>query len=93
MSLQKIIFVRTKGGSHVARHTHQQRAGDHLHRCVREALDLRPQDKVNFTVLRGSTLHPEFRPFSESAFSTGAGFKAMIAKVLWWHVCNIRLQT
>lgn len=44
-------------------------------------------------VLRGSTLNPDFRPFSESAFSTGAGFKAMIAKVLWWHVCNSHLQT
>ena len=42
---------------------------------------------------RGSTLNPDFRPFSESAFSTGAGLKAMIAKVLWWHVCNSRLQT
>ena len=43
--------------------------------------------------LRGSTLNPDFRPFSESAFSAGAGLKAMIAKVLWWHVCNSRLQT
>jgi len=42
--------------------------------------------------LWGSTLNPDFRPFLESAFSTGAGLKAMIAKVLWWHVCNIRLQ-
>ena len=45
------------------------------------------------SVRRGSTLHPDFRPFSESAFSAGAGLKAMIAKVLWWHVCNSRLQT
>ena len=37
---------------------------------------------------RGSTLHADFRPFWESAFSAGAGFKAMIARVLWWHVCN-----
>lgn len=44
-------------------------------------------------VHRGSTLNPDFRPVSESAFSTGAGLKAMIAKVLWWHVCNSRLQT
>ena len=42
---------------------------------------------------RGSTLNPDFRPFSESAFSAGAGLKAMIAKVLWWHVCNSHLQT
>ena len=42
---------------------------------------------------RGSTLHPDFRPFSESAFSAGAGFKVMIVKVLWWHVCNSHLQT
>mgnify|MGYP000879397679 CR=1 FL=1 len=42
---------------------------------------------------RGSTLNPDFRPFSESAFSTGAGFKAMIAKALWWHVCNSNPQT
>ena len=42
---------------------------------------------------RGSTLHPDFRPFSESAFSTGAGLKAMIAKVLWWHVCNSHHQS
>lgn len=44
-------------------------------------------------VHRGSTLHPDFRPFSESAFSAGAGFKIMIVKVLWWHVCNNHLQT
>ena len=44
-------------------------------------------------VHRGSTLNPDFRPFSESAFSAGAGLKAMIAKVLWWHVCNSHLQT
>ena len=44
-------------------------------------------------VPRGSTLNPDFRPFSESAFSAGAGLKAMIAKVLWWHVCNSHLQT
>ena len=42
--------------------------------------------------LRGSTLHPDFRPFWESASSAGAGFKAMIAKVLWWHVCNSHPQ-
>ncbi|KIL05685.1 hypothetical protein QX25_06690 [Stutzerimonas stutzeri] len=42
---------------------------------------------------RGSTLNPDFRPFSESAFSTGAGLTAVIAKVLWWHVCNSHLQT
>lgn len=42
---------------------------------------------------RGSTLHPDFRPFWESAFSAGAGFKSMIAKVLWWHVCNSNRQT
>ena len=41
---------------------------------------------------RGSTLHPDFRPFWESASSAGAGFKAMIAKVLWWHVCNSHPQ-
>ena len=37
---------------------------------------------------RGSTLHPDFRPFSESASSAGAGLKAATVKVLWWHVCN-----
>ena len=47
----------------------------------------------HLSVPRGSTLNPDFRPFSESAFSAGAGLKAMIAKVLWWHVCNSRLQT
>ena len=41
---------------------------------------------------RGSTLHPDFRPFSESASSTGAGLKAATAKALWWHVCNKRAQ-
>ena len=44
-------------------------------------------------VLRGSTLHPDFRPFSESASSAGAGLTAAIAKALWWHVCNSHLQT
>lgn len=42
---------------------------------------------------RGSTLPPDFHPFSESASSTGAGFKAMIEKALWWHVCNSIVQT
>jgi hypothetical protein len=37
---------------------------------------------------RGSTLHPDFRPFSESASSARAGLKAATAEVLWWHVCN-----
>ena len=37
---------------------------------------------------RGSTLHPDFRPFSESASSAGAGLKAATAEVPWWHVCN-----
>ena len=55
-------------------------------RCVagREVLDTAP---------RGSTLNPDFRAFSESDSSSGAGFKAMIAKVLWWHVCNSHRQT
>ncbi|MDX9975922.1 MAG: hypothetical protein RBU21_23290, partial [FCB group bacterium] len=44
-------------------------------------------------VSRGSTLHPDFRPFSESASSAGAGLKAATAKALWWHVCNIHPQT
>jgi DNA-binding transcriptional LysR family regulator len=39
-------------------------------------------------LLRGSTLPPDFRPFSESASSAGAGLKAATVKVLWWHVCN-----
>ncbi len=37
---------------------------------------------------RGSTLHPDFRPFSESASSAGAGLTAATEKLLWWHVCN-----
>ena len=41
---------------------------------------------------RGSTLHPDFRPFSESASSAGAGLTAAIAKALWWHVCNRKTQ-
>jgi len=41
---------------------------------------------------RGSTLRPDFRPFSESASSAGAGLKAATAKALWWHVCNRRHQ-
>ena len=41
----------------------------------------------------GSTLHPDFRPFSESASSAGAGLTAAIAKALWWHVCNSHRQT
>jgi PAS domain S-box-containing protein len=45
---------------------------------------------IGDAVLQGSTLHPDFRPFSESPSSTGTGLKAMIAKVLWWHVCNRR---
>ena len=43
--------------------------------------------------LRGSTLHPGFRPFSESASSAGAGLKAATAEVPWWHVCNSYRQT
>ena len=35
-----------------------------------------------------STVRPYFRPFSKSASSTGAGLRAIIAKPLWWHVCN-----
>lgn len=42
--------------------------------------------------IRGSTLHPDFRPFSESASSAGAGLTAAIAKALWWHVCNRKTQ-
>ena len=42
--------------------------------------------------LWGSTLHPDFRPFSESASSAGAGLTAAIAKALWWHVCNRKTQ-
>ncbi|WP_345793330.1 hypothetical protein AAG895_17930 [Thauera sp. JM12B12] len=42
---------------------------------------------------QGSTLNPDFRAFSESDSSSGAGLKAMIAKVLWWHVCNSHRQT
>ena len=42
--------------------------------------------------LRGSTLPPDFRPFSESASSAGAGLTAAIAKALWWHVCNSNPQ-
>ena len=41
---------------------------------------------------RGSTVPPDFRPFSESASSAGAGLKAATAKVLWWHVCNSHPQ-
>ena len=41
---------------------------------------------------RGSTLHPDFRPFWESASSAGAGLTAAIAKALWWHVCNRKPQ-
>ncbi|ENO94522.1 IS4 family transposase [Thauera sp. 28] len=54
---------------------------------------IRAHASICFLALRGSTLNPDFRPFSESAFSTGAGFKAMIAKALWWHVCNSNPQT
>src|SRR5690606_28856149 len=43
-------------------------------------------------VHRGSTLHPDFRPFWESASSAGAGLTAAIAKALWWHVCNSNPQ-
>jgi hypothetical protein len=43
--------------------------------------------------IRRSTVSPDFRPFSEGAFSTGAGLKAVAAKALWWHVCNSQPQT
>ena len=51
---------------------------------VLEALD----GMLDDAELRGSTLHPDFRPFSESASSAGAGLTAATAEVLWWHVCN-----
>ena len=53
------------------------------------------QERADYrqVLLRGSTLPRDFRPFSESASSTGAGFKAVIEKALWWHVCNIIVQT
>ena len=40
-----------------------------------------------------STVHPEFRPISGGASSTGAGLRATTAKALWWHVCNSHPQT
>ncbi len=54
---------------------------------VREALRALIQ-RESARRLRGSTLHPDFRPFSESASSAGAGLTAATEKLLWWHVCN-----
>ncbi len=40
------------------------------------------------TCHRGSTLHSDFRPFSEGVSSAGAGLAPAAVKALWWHVCN-----
>ena len=65
----------------------------HLPQCNCETSARHPACVRAALAHRGSTLHPGFRPFSESASSAGAGLKAATAEVPWWHVCNSYRQT